>query len=57
MAPRNVSERAVGQLGRIALIAVIAILAVLLIGVRFVSGYWVDYLWFDSVGRTDVFWT
>ncbi|MFM7251838.1 MAG: UPF0182 family protein [Ilumatobacteraceae bacterium] len=57
MAPRNVSERAVGQRGRIALIAVVAIVAILLIGIRFVSGYWVDYLWFDSVGRTDVFWT
>jgi len=38
------------------LIAVAVVLVVGIIAARFVAGFFVDYLWFDSVGRSDVFW-
>jgi uncharacterized membrane protein (UPF0182 family) len=34
----------------------IAVLAVILLGGRAVLSYWVDLLWFDSLGYGDVFW-
>ena len=39
-----------------ALIVVAAVLVVLLLSARFLSGFYIDYLWHTSVGRGDVFW-
>lgn len=36
---------------------VLAAVALVLVAGRFLSGYYVEYLWYQSVGRTDVFWT
>jgi uncharacterized protein len=49
-------ERRLGDKGRVVLIAVGVIIVVLLLSARFLSGFYVDYLWHDSVGRSDVFW-
>ena len=39
-----------------ALIVVAAIVIVLLLSARFISSFYIDYLWHQSVGRGDVFW-
>ena len=49
-------SRRLGDRGRIALIAVAVVVVVLLVSARFLSGFYVDYLWHSSVGRGDVFW-
>ncbi|MGE0141231.1 MAG: UPF0182 family protein, partial [Ilumatobacteraceae bacterium] len=41
---------------RIILIASAVLVVVLLLSARFLSGFYVNYLWHDSVGRKDVFW-
>ncbi len=38
------------------LIAIAVLLVVGIIAARFVAGFFVDYLWYDSVGSSDVFW-
>jgi hypothetical protein len=42
--------------GRSGLIFLIAIVAVIVLGGRTVLSYWVDLLWFKSLGYGDVFW-
>lgn len=49
-------RRRLGDRGRIALIAFAVVVVVLLLSARFLSGFYVDYLWHKSVGRGDVFW-
>jgi uncharacterized membrane protein (UPF0182 family) len=46
----------VNDRGRVALIAVAVVVVVLLLSARFLSRFYIDYLWHDSVGRSDVFW-
>lgn len=53
LAPR---PRRLGDRGRVILITIAVALVVLLISARFISGFYVDYLWYKSVGRGDVFW-
>ena len=48
---RRMSDR-----GRIILIVIAAVIVVGLFSVRFLASFYVDYLWHQSVGRTDVFW-
>jgi uncharacterized protein len=48
--------RRVGDRGRVVLIVVAVVLAVLAFSGRFLAGFYTDYLWHQSVGRTDVFW-
>lgn len=38
------------------LIVVAVLLVALLLSARFMSGFYIDYLWHDSVARNDVFW-
>ena len=38
------------------IIVVAVLIVVLLLSARFLAGFYVDYLWYESVGRTDVFW-
>ena len=53
--PRRI--RSVGRdKGRVALIAAAIVLGGLLLSVRFLSGFFVDYLWHDQLGRSDIFW-
>lgn len=54
--PPDTSTRRLGDRGRVALIAVAAILIILLLSARFLSSFYIDYLWHRSVGRGDVFW-
>jgi len=49
-------QRRIGDRGRVALIAVAVVVVVLILSARFLSGFYVDFLWHRSVGRTDVFW-
>jgi len=42
--------------GRIILIVIAAVIVVGLFSTRFLASFYVDYLWHQSVGRTDVFW-
>ena len=42
--------------GRLVIIGVAVVLAVLVIGAKLFSGIYVDYLWYSSLGRGDVFW-
>jgi uncharacterized membrane protein (UPF0182 family) len=42
--------------GRIVVGVVLSALVLLFVSARGVSSFYVDYLWFDSVGRNDVFW-
>ena len=42
--------------GRIALIAFGAIFFLVVVFGRGVAGFYLDYLWHDGLGRTDVFW-
>jgi uncharacterized membrane protein (UPF0182 family) len=42
--------------GRVLLIVAAVVLVGLLLSARFFAGFYVDYLWHQSVGRTDVFW-
>ncbi len=42
--------------GRVILITVAVLLVVLVFSARFLSGFFIDYLWHSSVGRGDVFW-
>ena len=48
--------RRVGDRGRVALIVAAVLLVVLLLSARTLSGFYIDYLWHDSVDRSDVFW-
>lgn len=54
--PRQRSERSASDRGRVVLITIASIAAVLLLSARFLSGFYIDFLWHDSVGRDDVFW-
>lgn len=54
--PREPGARRVGDRGRVILIAVAVVVVLLVVSARFLSGFYVDYLWFLSVGRGDVFW-
>jgi hypothetical protein len=38
------------------LIFLIAVIAVIVLGSRTALSYWVDLLWFESLGYSDVFW-
>lgn len=39
------------------LVAIAVVLVVLFLSARTLANFYVDLLWFDSVERTDVFWT
>lgn len=54
--PASGRSSRVGDRGRVALITVAGLLIVLLLSARFLSGFYIDYLWHSSVGRGDVFW-
>ena len=54
--PPTARPSRLGDRGRIALIVVAAVIVVLLLSARFLSGFYIDYLWHTSVGRGDVFW-
>ena len=41
---------------RMLLIAAAVVVVVFLLSARTLSGFFIDYLWHDSVGRDDVFW-
>ncbi|MDP2292895.1 MAG: UPF0182 family protein [Actinomycetota bacterium] len=49
--PSRFSDR-----GRALLIIAAVVVVGLLLSARFISSFYVDYLWHESVGRTDVFW-
>jgi uncharacterized membrane protein (UPF0182 family) len=49
-------QRRVGDRGRKIIISLAAVLLVLAFSGRFLASFFVDYLWHDSVDRTDVFW-
>ena len=51
MGRRRVSDR-----GRAVIIGLAVVVVVLLLTVRFLAGFFVDFLWHQSVRRTDVFW-
>ena len=51
MGRRRVSDR-----GRAVVIGLAVVVVVLLLTVRFLAGFFVDFLWHQSVRRTDVFW-
>ena len=46
----------IGDKGRIALIVIAVAVVALALSGRFLAGFYTDYLWHQSVGRTDVFW-
>ena len=48
---RRLSDR-----GRVLLIIAAVVVVGLLLSARLLSGFYVDFLWHQSVGRTDVFW-
>lgn len=48
--------RLVGK-GRLVLLVLLGLVVVVFLSARSWSGFYVDYLWFDSLGRSDVFWT
>lgn len=54
--PSSGRSRRLGDRGRVVLITVAVVLVVLLLSARFLSGFYIDYLWHTSVGRGDVFW-
>lgn len=54
--PRQRRGRGLSDRGRVALIVVAVLVVVLLLSARFLSGFYIDYLWHKSVGRGDVFW-
>ena len=59
--PADIPSRArkpsrIGDRGRALLIIAAVVLVGLLLSARFISSFFVDYLWHQSVGRTDVFW-
>ena len=54
--PSRASGSRIGDKGRIALIVVAVVIVGLAISGRFLAGLYTDYLWHQSVGRTDVFW-
>ena len=54
--PRQRRGRGLSDRGRVALIVGAVLLVVLLLSARFLSGFYIDYLWHESVDRSDVFW-
>lgn len=55
--PRRASKPSrLGDRGRALLIIAAVALVGLLLSARFISAFFVEYLWHKSVGRTDVFW-
>jgi len=42
--------------GRVIVSAIVGVLLLLVLSARGLSSFFIDLLWFDSVGRTDVFW-
>lgn len=42
--------------GRVVLIVAAVLVVILLLSARFFAGFFIDYLWHDSVRRSDVFW-
>ncbi len=52
-APR---QRRVSDRGRVLLIIAALVIIIGLVTARFLAGFYVDYLWYGSVHRTDVFW-
>src|SRR5215210_3213507 len=55
--PRRARERRMGDRGRVILVVAAVVLVLFLVSARTISGFFVDYLWHRSVGRSDVFWT
>jgi hypothetical protein len=53
--PRQPSKRWISR-GRIILAVVLGVFIVLFLSARSLSSFYVDYLWHDALGRTDVFW-
>ncbi|MEI7547324.1 MAG: UPF0182 family protein, partial [Actinomycetota bacterium] len=53
---RSPPRRRVSDRGRLILIVVAAVIVIGLFSLRFVASFYTDYLWHQSVGRTDVFW-
>ncbi|MFM8268373.1 MAG: UPF0182 family protein [Ilumatobacteraceae bacterium] len=45
-----------GDRGRIILIAVAAAVIALVVAARYLSSFYVDFLWHQSIDRTDIFW-
>ena len=43
--------------GRLVVIVLLGLVVLVFLSARSLSGFYVDYLWFDSLGRADVFWT
>lgn len=43
--------------GRIAIIVIAVLLVLLVLSARTLSAFYIDLLWFDSLGRSEVFWT
>lgn len=41
--------------GRVALVVAAVVLVVLITSLRGIAGFYTDYLWFDSLGQSDVF--
>lgn len=54
--PRQRRSGPIGDRGRIVLISIAVVVFVLLLSARFLSRFYIDYLWHKSVGRGDVFW-
>lgn len=50
-APRRVGDR-----GRKVIISIAVVVVLLVLSGRFIASFFVDYLWHQSVDRTDVFW-
>jgi uncharacterized protein len=42
--------------GRVLLISAAVVLLLVIVSARFMANFYVDYLWHQSLGRTDVFW-
>lgn len=54
--PRAARPRRIGDRGRALIIIAAVVLVGLVLSARFLAGFYTEYLWFDSVGRGDVFW-
>ena len=54
--PRQRRSGSIGDRGRIVLISIAVVVFALLLSARFLSRFYIDYLWHKSIGRGDVFW-
>jgi uncharacterized protein len=48
-------KRRVGNRGRVIIISAVALVVVLFLSAQGIAGFYTDYLWFDSIGFTDLF--